>query len=238
MPVHVPGVFVTGTDTDVGKTFVSNLICRHYREIGVNVGAYKPACSGADMSAGRPAWQDIEVLHDATGAIFERERISPQRFIRPLAPPVAARLEECQVDRELLISGAKWWETNCEFLVVEGVGGWLCPLTETETVADFAVELGLPLLIVARAGLGTINHTLLTVESALARKCRISGVVLNEGLAIVAPADIEMNAAEIERRSGVPVVATVRRMLPEPGKERMIRWRDILEGAVGQHPQY
>lgn len=204
------GLFITGTDTDVGKTYITASLVRALRSDGVRVGAYKPACSGVQQSASaKPIWSDIETLHAALDGEFDRERICPQRFDAPLAPPVAAAREERSVDGTLLRTGAAWWDGYVDYLLVEGVGGLLCPLTETETVADLAVDLGYPLLIVAHAGLGTIGHTLLTIEAARSRKMNIAGIVLNDVDGQTSTASTASNAAEITRRGGVPILACV-----------------------------
>ena len=170
------GLFFTGTDTGVGKTWVATMAASQLRAQGVKVGAYKPAASG--IEDGR--WADVDLLHEAIGGGFPHERICPQHFDLPLAPPDAARQEGREVDAELLRSGAHWWKGQVEMLIVEGVGGLLCPLTETETVAELAVDLGWPVVIVARNALGTINHTLLTIDAARHRGLHIAGVVLNQ----------------------------------------------------------
>ena len=203
--LKIPGLFITGTDTGVGKTVVTAALARQWCNDGVKVGAYKPACSGAVEGESGPIWEDAETLWNAIGGRFERDRICPQCFAAAVAPPVAACMEGRLVDAGLLRRGAQWWEDQCEFLLVEGVGGLLCPLTENETVADLAVDLALPLIIVARAGLGTINHCLLTIEAAQARRLNIAGVVLNEATPVDDDVSVATNAAEIARRSGVPV---------------------------------
>ena len=234
MRLHVPGLFVTATDTGVGKTFVTAMIARQLRAEGVTVGAYKPACSGAVQTPDGPVWEDVEALWTATGGAFGREWISPQRFLAPLAPPVAARAEGLAVDRRLLSEGTAWWNRRCDVLLVEGVGGLLCPLTETETVADLAAELELPMLVIARATLGTINHTLLTIEAARSRGLRIAGVVLNEVTPAGDDASVATNAEEIARRSDVPVLGVVPYGAPgrllASGSGRRIDWRALAGG--------
>jgi dethiobiotin synthetase len=230
-PLAVPGLFVTGTDTGVGKTFVSVLMISELRAAGLTVGAYKPACSGVVETPTGPTWEDIEALDEATGRLFGRERIGPQRFLAPLAPPVAAKAEGRRVDAGLLRSGAEWWRGRCDVLIVEGAGGLLCPLTETETFADLAVSLGLPVLIVARATLGTINHTLLTIEAARRRGLTVVGVVLNEVVSAGDDASIATNADEITARTGTPVLGVVphgrpARLLPY-GTAGRIDWRAL-----------
>jgi len=147
-------------------------------------------------------------LHDALGGMFARERICPQRFNAPLAPPVAARLQGKTVDAALLRSGIDWWRERADFLVVEGAGGLLSPLTESECVADLAVSCGLPLIIVARLSLGTINHTLLTIEAAHSRDLAIAGIILNQPAASDdGDRSVASNPEELQRRCAAPIVA-------------------------------
>ena len=177
------GLFITGTDTDVGKTWVTAIIARALVANGVNVGVYKPACSGSFGSPDEPRWQDLEVLSEAAG-IPDIDRICSERFAAPLAPPVAARAEGQTIDEDAIHSGFHRWADECDFLLVEGVGGLLCPLTETRSIADFADFTGFPMVIVAHLGLGTINHTLLTIEAARSRHLPIAGIVLNDARAL------------------------------------------------------
>jgi len=205
------GLFITGTDTGVGKTWVTAMALRDLKADGVTAGAYKPAVTGSVTDdAGVERWTDVERLAEALGAEWPLERISPQRFTAPLAPPTAAAREGRQVDARLLRDGAGWWNGRVELLLVEGVGGLLCPLSDSDNVADLAVDLEFPLLIVAGAGLGTINHTLLTVEAARQRDLVVAGVVLNQ-YEPLDPGDrsIETNAVDIEARTGIPVLAHV-----------------------------
>ena len=113
------GLFVTGTDTGVGKTWVTAMVARHLVQQEIQVGAYKPTASGSQN--GR--WADVDVLREAIGGRFPEERICPQRFDAPLAPPEAARLENREIDPGLLRSGALWWSDQVDTLLVEGVGG-------------------------------------------------------------------------------------------------------------------
>jgi dethiobiotin synthetase len=205
------GLFITGTDTGVGKTFVTSAIARRLVRDGLTVGVYKPAASGAEWDAGgRPVWGDVEALCEAVGGRFPRERVCPQRFLAPLAPPVAAAAEGRVVDADLLRDGAAWWRDRCDVLLVEGVGGLLCPLTDDETVADLAAELRYPLVVVARLGLGTINHTLLTLEVARHRGLSVAGVLLNEPVPCSADESADTNAAQIAAHTDVPVLGIVR----------------------------
>lgn len=226
------GLFLVGTDTGVGKTFLAARIARQLMEDAVSVGIYKPACSGSVTRDGEtPFWQDVEIHYEALSRQFARERICPQAFQAALAPPVAARLENRRVDEELLRAGADWWRSRVEFLLVEGVGGLLCPLSENLTVCDLAEQLGYPLLVVGRLGLGTINHTLLTLEVARRRGLQVAGIVLNESQPGEGGLAGETNAREIARHCNVPILAVVGyqesaglRPLAETSK---INWRSV-----------
>lgn len=211
------GLFITGTDTGVGKTHVACGIIRILREQGLRVGAYKPAVTGSCPSPCGPVWDDITRLQAALGREIAPERVCPQRFHSPLAPPVAARLEGRGVDAALLRRGIDWWHDQADVMIVEGAGGLLSPLTQTESVADVARDLGFPLVVVARLSLGTINHTLLTLEAARHRGLEVAGIILNESAA-ADPADrsTATNAAELRRRCDVPILAILTHAL-SPG---------------------
>lgn len=238
--IATPGLFVTGTDTGVGKTYMTASIAHELSASGCRVGAYKPACSGAESDeADRLHWEDVDALSRATGDRFPAERICPQRFAAPLAPPVAAREEGRLVDARLLRDGLHWWEGRVDIMLVEGVGGLLCPLTESETVADLARDIGYPLLVVARRGLGTINHTLLTVEVAKQRGLAVAGIVLSETRPHASAPATETNAQEIAARAGVPVLGEMRygsRGLLREERPTTIDWLKLIDEQSGQSP--
>jgi dethiobiotin synthetase len=205
------GLFITATDTGVGKTYVTALIARALRHAGRSVGAYKPVCSGAEIDkGGAVSWGDVDTLTAAIGGRFDSLRVCPLRFRAPLAPNVAARREGTEIAFEPLCNGASWWHGRVEILLVEGVGGLLCPLTDRETIADFAAALKYPLLVVARLGLGTINHSLLTVGAARSRGLEVAGILLNEAEPLASLEGTEENPVEIERRARIPVLGILR----------------------------
>lgn len=178
------GLFITGTDTGVGKTQVACALLKRLAAAGVRVGAYKPVCSGVEADEqGRPVWRDVERLCEVLGKGCDPQRVCPQRFAAPLAPPVAAAAEGGRVDFDLLIEGADWWRSRVDVLIVEGAGGLLSPLTESALNVDLAQALGLPLLIVAANRLGAVNQALLAWECARARGLAVAGIVLNDVLA-------------------------------------------------------
>ena len=207
-PDNTRGLFITGTNTDVGKTYVTASIARAAVEQGVRVGAYKPVCTG--YAAGEVSVaSDVSQLAQAIGRPDLLERVGPQTFQAPLAPPVAAELEHRSVDDQLLNEGLEWWLGRVELLLVEGVGGLLCPLTETTTIADFAKWVGFPVLVVATMELGTINHTLLTVEVAQQRGLDVCGIIMNQTHPSQDISANNQNPHEIARRCGVPVWGVV-----------------------------
>lgn len=200
-------LFITGTDTGVGKTQVATLLLRELADQGYRTGAFKPACSGATLSDGQPPrWDDIDRLSAALKNPVDDQVICPQRYLAPLAPPLAARREGCPVDLDAIDQGLLAWQSRCQALIVEGAGGWLCPLTETETFADWVTRWRLSVLIVARRGLGTINHTLLTIAAIRSRRLPVVGVILNQTVPESDDLSVADNSAEIEARSGVPVL--------------------------------
>ncbi len=163
------GLFVTGTDTGVGKTLVTAALALALKARGVDVGVVKPVQSGEG---------DAETLKRWAGLEEEPEEICPFSFAAPLAPLVAARLEGRTLDLDEVCGRVRTLARHVVTLV-EGAGGLLVPVGPDWTIADLAAALGLPLLIVARAGLGTVNHTLLTLAEARRVGLDVAGVVLN-----------------------------------------------------------
>ena len=198
-------VFVTGTDTGVGKTFVTAALVRELRRAGVHAGAVKPFATG---NRG-----DARVLRAAMNGELSLSEINPVFFRRPLAPMVAARLEGKRVPLRVRLPAKPFG-----LLLVEGIGGWLVPLTERVTVADWAARQGWPILIVARAGLGTINHTLLTVESARRRGVKIAAVILND-VERAGAAVAQRNATALRRLVRLPVFMSVKALANALRKE-------------------
>jgi len=174
-------IFVTGTDTNVGKTYVACLLIRKLRAAGLATGAYKPVCSGAEFdAAGRPFWSDIVALRSAAGAELPLDLICPQRFLAAAAPNVAAEMEGLTVSNDLLLSGFAAWTTRGDVLIVEGAGGVFCPLSDQITVLDLATQIQAPVIVVAANRLGVISHTRLTVDCLRQSGLDVAAVILNE----------------------------------------------------------
>jgi dethiobiotin synthetase len=210
----VRGVFVTGTGTGVGKTVVAAAIAAAARARGERVAAHKPVLTGLDepTQAGWP--RDHELLASVTGQT--PDDVGPLRFGPPVSPHLAAALGGGELDAEQLVERARAAAASCDLVVVEGVGGLLVPFRAGFAVRDLAVALGLPLVVAAQAGLGTINHTLLTLEAARAAGLAIAGVVLTPWPAD--PSDMERsNRATIEEAGAVEVAPFPFLDGPDPG---------------------
>jgi len=167
------GLFVTGTDTEVGKSVVAASICAALAAAGERVAAFKPVVTGLDDAPG-DFGHDHELLASVANAGQSPEDVAPYRFGPPVSPHLAADVALTTVEPAELLSAAR----RHDLLVAEGVGGLMVPLTPGYLVRDLALDLGLPVVIAARSGLGTINHTLLTVEAARTGGLRVAAVVM------------------------------------------------------------
>jgi dethiobiotin synthetase len=190
------GLFITGTDTGVGKTEVTAAIARIWRRQGRAFAVRKPVATGGLDDA-------IRLARAAGDAV---EAVTPLLFDEPAAPPVAARLQGRELSFPTVVEALN--RPAGAALLVEGVGGLLCPLTASETVADLAALLGLPLVVVARRSLGTLNHTLMTVEVAQRRGLAVAGVVVSETSPVTTRAELA-NVEELSARLAVPVLAVL-----------------------------
>jgi dethiobiotin synthetase len=167
------GVFVTGTDTEAGKSVVAACICAALAGRGERVAAFKPVVTGLDEEAGEFG-RDHELLAAAANAGQSPGDVTPYLFGPPLSPHLAAQQARTLIEPSALLDAAR----AHQLVVCEGVGGLMVPITPGYLVRDLAIDLGLPMIVAARAGLGTINHTLPTVEAARAGGLRVVGVVM------------------------------------------------------------
>jgi len=177
--LSVPALFVTATDTEVGKTAVASALAVLLRQRGRDVGVMKPVASGCDEAGDGLVSADGVCLARAAGVDDAHGLVCPVRLRHPLAPSVAAELEGRRIDLSAVWDAARALADRHDCLIVEGIGGIMVPITGDYLVADMAAEFGVPLLVVARAGLGTINHSLLTVEFARSRGLDVAAIVLN-----------------------------------------------------------
>jgi len=202
------GLFITGTDTEVGKTYVTSLIAKALCDAGVKVGVYKPVASGCSLRNEELISEDAERLWVAAGKPKTLGDVTPQRFAAPLAPNVAAKKEGKRVDAELLRRGLEVWKAS-DFVLVEGVGGLMSPISDDDLVKDVAVDFGFPLVVVVPNVLGCINQTLLTLTAARDHGLMVAGIVLNDMKPSAADESCDTNRSEIERLADVPVLADV-----------------------------
>jgi dethiobiotin synthetase len=209
------GLFVTGTDTDVGKTAVAVAIVRSLVSAGrgLRVGVYKPVASGAAPGGDAPS--DAARLWEAAGRPLSIEAVCPQLFTAAISPPHSARVEGRHVDERLLRGGFDAWSKASDIVIVEGAGGLFSPVGDATLNADLARDLDLPLVVVDAARLGAIGRTLAIAEAAAARGLRLAAVVLSQverwegdDHGPASPPAIASHSAEVlaDRLRPVPVV--------------------------------
>jgi dethiobiotin synthetase len=207
----VRGIFVTGTGTEVGKTVVAAVLARSLADDGRRVAVFKPAVTGLDD----PGESDHALLRRASGSTQSDEEVAPYRYGPPASPHLAAAVAGEEIDPDRLLRAARAAAEDGEVLVCEGVGGLLVPLRTDYLVRDLAVDLGLPLVVAASPGLGTINHTLLTLEAARRTALRVAAVVLTPWPA--RPSRIEeSNRETIASLGGAPVLTLTPLDLADP----------------------
>ena len=199
------GLFVTGTDTEVGKTIVAAAVCAALAERGERVAAFKPVVTGLDEDPGE--WpRDHELLAQVASAGQSPSQVAPLTFGPAVSPHYAAERVSTTIEPLELAAKARAVAEGADALICEGVGGLLVPLTPGYLVRDLALDLDLPLVVVARPGLGTINHTLLTLEAARAAGLEVAAVVITPWPE--EPSGIERsNRKTIESLGGLPVWA-------------------------------
>jgi dethiobiotin synthetase len=227
------GLFVTGTDTAAGKTAVSAALCAALAADGEPVRAYKPVLTGLDEPPG--AWPaDDELLARTTG--MAAAQVAPLRYGPAVSPHLAAALHETPIEPRAMIAHARELASRGALVIVEGAGGLLVPLSGGFLICDLAAALELPVVIAARAGLGTINHTLLTLRCARACGLDVRAVVLTPWPA--SPSELERSnratiaaLGEVEVEVLAHVRAPRRAQLAAAG--RRLPWRRWLRGPAG-----
>ena len=212
-------IFITGTGTDVGKTYVAAALIRQFRQMGRAVDAIKPVVSGFDPAAA--AASDPGVLLQALGlpvTAAEIDRIAPWRFRAPLAPDLAAEREGRSIDVDTVIAFCQTAiDQRRDILLIEGVGGVMVPLDAERTILDVMMAVQLPLILVAGSYLGTISHTLTALDALFRRGMQVLAIVVSESAG--SSVSLEDTVATIGRFAG-PVIGLPRRELqagPNPG---------------------
>ncbi|MBS1677206.1 MAG: dethiobiotin synthase [Actinobacteria bacterium] len=231
-PRRASGVFVTGTGTEVGKTVVAAVLARTLASEGRSVAVFKPALTGMDEfpdydeaapgdSPSIVGLPDHAILRAAARSSQTDEEIAPYRFDPPMSPHLAAGLAGVEIDPERVMAAARAAAEGVDAIVCEGAGGLLVPLSPTWTMRSCAVELGYPLIVVSPPGLGSINHTLLTTESARSVGLKVAAIVLNPWPEDPTPIEAD-NRETIAAISGVPVLT-----LPQLDLSRPDSWPEL-----------
>ena len=205
-------MFITGTDTEVGKTYVATHIVKDLVAAGHRVGVYKPAASECVSDGRRLVSEDAVALWEAAGHPLTLEAVCPQRFQAPLAPHLAARNEGRELDTELMRSGISAWTDECDIVIVEGAGGLMSPISDDEYFADVAYDLGYPTIVVAPNSIGVINQSLSALITAACFRdgIPIAGVILNDARMFDGDVSMETNREQISSRSVSPVLTRLR----------------------------
>jgi dethiobiotin synthetase len=204
----VRGLFITGTDTGVGKTVVASAIAATLAGRGERIAVFKPVLTGLDEPSDEP--RDHDRLRSSARSCQRLEEIAPYRFSPPVSPHLAAETAGVRVKPGILRACATRASSVGDILIAEGVGGLLVPLADDYLVRDLAVELGFPLVVVARPGLGTISHTLMTLECARSVGLEVAAVVLTPWPD--EPGAMERSNRETIARSGAVEVETLPRL--------------------------
>ena len=219
-PADMPGLFITGTSTDIGKSTVAAALAGAFHRCGLRVGVCKPIASGCPKYPNRGSSMhlsnadlmspDAELAAGCAGLKLDDSlmpMISPVRYAAPVSPHVAARLQSRPPDWKAINRAMEYWRANSDFIIVEGAGGWLVPLDDDYyTIADLAAALRLPTIVVNGVYLGSINHTWLTVESIRGRGLTVAGLVANQ---IPEPVDFAALSSieELPLATGVAILA-------------------------------
>ncbi len=228
------GLLIAGTDTDVGKTLVAGGIAGALRKRGYRVGAMKPAESGCPREEGRLVPPDALFVKEMAGCDAPLDVVCPYRFEESLAPFIAAGRSGVEIDLERICSAYDELRLAHDVTLVEGIGGLLVPIRRDFLVSDLALRLNLPLLVVGRLGLGTLNHTLLTVETAARRGLEILGIVLSATSPSSSPAE-ETNFEILKSLTEIPVLGVLPHLTEVPSRKAHTPAVSTLIQAVEAH---
>jgi len=203
------GLFITGTDTGVGKTFVGIGLITAIKRAGISVSPMKPVETGCHLRDGRLIPPDTVRLLEASGVDEPLDIVNPYRFRQPLAPMVAAEIEGRRIQRKRILSIYRYLSMRYDMVVMEGAGGIMVPLNRGYLYLDLVKDLGIPLLIVSRATLGTINHSLLTIEVARRKGIEIIGVIINHAVQSKRGLAEKTNPEVIERLGEIDILGEI-----------------------------
>lgn len=224
------GVFITGTDTGVGKTLIAGGMARVWLNNGKRIGVMKPIESGCVRSDNGLQPHDALFLKKMSYSTDDLDLINPYRLEHPLAPSIAAELEGVEIDLKKIRCIYQQLGLKYDLMLVEGAGGLLAPLYKTFNSADLVRLLGIPMVVIARNTLGTINHTLLTVEYARSNGLAILGVIINN-LSSNPDPSTKTNSQVIKKLSGLPLLGVIP-YLPLPEREDMTLITELIDEHV------
>jgi len=203
----VRGYFIAGTDTGVGKTLIACALLHRLRQRGLKAVGMKPIAAGCERTAEGLINEDVEALRAASSIALPREAINVYAFEQPIAPHLAAANEGLRMDLGVIERRFVDLAARADAVIVEGAGGWLVPLNATETFADLALRLRLPVVLVVGMRLGCLNHALLTAEAIVARGLRMAGWVANHvDPAMACP---EENVRSLQQRLSCPLLGRI-----------------------------
>jgi len=201
----MPGLFITGTDTGVGKTLVTTALLHAFASLGVRAVGMKPVAAGAELVNGVWVNEDVALIRAASEVDAPPELTNPYLFREPIAPHIAADLKGVAIEIPRIAAACEALSEQAEVVVVEGVGGFRVPLSPTMDTADLAVRLGLPVILVVGMRLGCINHALLTADAIAARGLALAGWIANRHEPDMAAYD--ENLASLAARLPAPLLA-------------------------------
>jgi dethiobiotin synthetase len=218
--IEMKGYFITGTDTDVGKTLIALGVIEKLKQEGYRVGAIKPVAAGCECTANGLRNGDAVQLHQQCNVVLDYNAINPYPFAPAIAPHIAAADAGVRVDMENIYQHYETIAEKSDCVVVEGAGGWQVPLNDFQTIADLAKRLQLPVILVVGMRLGCISHALLTVESIGAAKLPLAGWVANQ----IEPEmnRLEENIATLQQRIDAPLLGCIPWLKQEQRKAAVV----------------
>jgi dethiobiotin synthetase len=228
----IKGFFITGTDTGVGKTFVAAGLIRAMKNQGLSVCPMKPAETGCRVSKGQLVPEDTVKLMMASGVDEQIDTINPYRMQKPLAPSIAAELEGVCIEKRLIFNAYEKLARKYDVLIIEGAGGIMVPLYKKYLYLDLVRDIGLPLIIVARPGLGTVNHSLLTIEAARTKDIKVLGLIFNHTKKTKTDISQKTNPEIITQIGKVPVLGIIQ-YIPQSDKDKSnIKFKKISNKLI------
>ena len=232
-PSH--GLFITGTDTEVGKTYVATLIVKELVAAGYRVGVYKPVASDCVSDGRQLVSEDAVALWEAAGRPLSLDYVCPNRFQAPLAPHLAARNAGRELDTEGMRTGLEIWTDECDIVIVEGAGGLMSPISDDEYFADLAYDFGYPAVIVTPNVIGSINQSLSALITATCFRdgIPVAGLVLNDARSFDGDISMESNREQIASRAHAPVLSRLRYEGEKFDDE--IDWMEIARNPATQN---